>query len=59
MSCNENPSIICLLAGGNDVGKWKHEELLTNYDTSIDVIRPEEGIPIIFGILPRRDVGSE
>ncbi|XP_069946335.1 uncharacterized protein [Cherax quadricarinatus] len=59
MSGNGNKPIICLSAGGNDIGKGRREELLDKYRSAIDFIKSKGGIPIICSILPRRGVGNE
>ena len=59
LSGNGNKPIICLSAGGNDIGRCRSEELLDKFKAAIDRIRTKGGIPIICGVLPRRRVGSE
>ena len=51
--------IVCLNAGGNDVGKVCSEELLRRFKEVLGKVRDRGGIPVVCGILPRRGVGCE
>lgn len=51
--------IVCLSAGGNDVGKVRSEELLRRFKEVLGKVRDRGGIPLVCGILPRRNVGYE
>ena len=51
--------IVCLSAGGNDVGKVRSEELLRRFKEVLGKVRDRGGIPLVCGILPRRKVGCE
>ena len=50
--------IVCLSAGGNDIGKVGSEELLRRFKEVLGKIRDKGGIPVVCGILPRRSAGS-
>ena len=46
--------IVCLSAGGNDIGRIGSEELLRRFKEVLGKIRDKGGIPVVCGILPRR-----
>ena len=50
--------VVCLSAGGNDIGRVRPEELLRRYRQALGRVRDLGGIPVLCGILPRRSAGA-
>ena len=51
--------IVCLSAGGNDIGRTGSVELLRRYKEALGRIRDGGGVPVVCGILPRVRVSDE
>ena len=51
--------IVCLSAGGNDLGKVRSEKLLESFMQALGKVRDRGGVPVVCSILPRRGVGRE
>ena len=51
--------IVCLSAGGNDIGRVHGVELLRRFKEVLGKVRDRGGIPVVCGILPRRGVSWE
>ena len=50
--------IVCISAGGNDIGTGSSEELLRRYRQALGRVRDLGGTPVLCGILPRKFAGA-
>lgn len=50
--------IVFLSAGGNDLGRVGSEELFRRFKETLGKVRDRGGIPVVCGVLPRRNVGD-
>ena len=48
---------VCISAGGNDIGRVRNEELFRRYREALGRVRDLGGMPVLCGILPRRNAG--
>ena len=51
--------IVCLSVGTNDVGRVRSEELFRRFREALGKIRDRGAVPVVCGIIPRRDAGAE
>ena len=56
---SDEDSVVCIVAGGNDVQKRRSEELISQYKEALERVRSHGGTAIACGIFPRMGYGSE
>ena len=50
--------VVCISAGGNDIGRFRSEELIRRYRQALGRVRDLGGTPVLCGILPRKFAGA-
>ena len=55
----DSKPVVFFCAGGNDLGRVPSEELVRRFKEALGRVRDAGGVPVVYGILPRRSVGDE